>query len=192
MSKAKRNIGKIKSKSLAAMKKIGAYNRMETKGSLTKTAIKTGVETALSVLAGGALGSVIGRPSFFIGLGITALANYSGHYWASPIGLGMMASRAFPSKTVSGLDMKGHLESAKERLVGFKDSLMHRTYLNHVFKSGAGDESTKGIGAVKDGEQAIRQIEKQLMDSAVEFNRQNGTTSGLGELSYSETDFSGM
>jgi hypothetical protein len=198
---AKANIQKRKHKiSMDEIRgKIAYHDKLEGKGSIANTAIKTGVETALSVLGGGALGSVIGRPAFFVGLGLTAIAHYTGHSWASPIGIGMMSSGAFTSsqKTVGALDVKGQIENAKERLIGFKDSLLHRTYTDKLLSKGgaAKEETTNGIGQLSEGEETLRQIEKQLTESANEFSKRNsGTTSGLqGEaVGYNETDFSRM
>lgn len=184
-------MGKIKAQ-------VKALNEMKTKGDAKNTLIKTGAEMILSVLVGGGLGSLIGRPSFAIGLGLAGIANYTGHTWATPIGLGMMATSTFGTKqkTVGALDLRGQMENAKERLVGFKDSLMHRTYLDKVFKgSGGSDETTKGIGTVDESNETLKSIERQLENSANEFNRSNGgTTSGLEDEIHgmNEPDFSGM
>lgn len=166
--------------------KAQALKQMQTEGSLKNTGIKTGVETLLSVLIGGAIGSYVGRPSFVAGLAATASGHYFGINWLSPIGIGMMAaSNPMSVNSVSGFDHKG----GKERLIHFKDSLLHKTYLDKVFKKGNNEngDSTYGIGELEAQTQSLNEIEKQLVQSALEFQRQRGeSTAGL------EDDFQGI
>lgn len=181
-----------------------AFNgEMKTDGDIKNTAIKTTVETVLSVLVGGAIGSSVGRPSFLLGLGATATGHYMGIKWLAPIGIGMMAS-SNPmgiDKPVSGFDIEG----VKDRLVSFKDSLLHRTYLDKVFKKANGsanrtieapsEEEVNGIGDLGFHRRALRDVENQLVRSAMDFKRSRGeSTEGIedDEQCTDEPDFSGF
>jgi len=181
--------------------KAKALKEMKTEGDWKNTGIKTGIEMLLSVLVGGAIGSTIGKPSLVLGLATTAFGHYTGVNWLPPIGIGMMASSnplGTKQPTVSGFDIKTEVQNAKDRLVGFKDSLLQRTYLDKIIKptgnSGSG-ETTNGFGSVGDNNDALRQVEDQLVRSAIEFKRERGeSTSGLEEemQGTNEPDFSGM
>lgn len=174
--------------------KAKALGELKTEGSIKNTGIKTGVELLLSVLVGGAIGSFVGRPSFLLGLGATATGHYLGASWLPPVGIGMMAaSNPMGVNTVGGFDLAG----GKERLINFKDSLLHRTYLDKIFKKKSGKESedgTSGFGIVS--EQTLNEVERQLVQSAMQFQRQRGqSTAGFEDDMQgveNEPDFSGM
>lgn len=175
--------------------KAKALGELKTEGSVKNTAIKTVVETVLSVVIGGAIGSYVGRPSFFVGLGATTLGHYLGASWLPPVGIGMMAaSNLMGVNSVEGFSLAG----GKDRLISFKDSLLHRTYLDKIFKKKSGgnepgEDGTSGFGNVSD--QALNEIEKQLVRSAMEYQNQRGqSTEGLEDDSEGENepDFSGM
>jgi hypothetical protein len=179
------------------------FDEMKTEKDIKNTAIKTGVEAVLSVLIGGAIGSIVGRPSFIVVLATTAAGHYLGSKWLPPIGIGMMASSNPMGVGVSGFDLQG----AKDRLLTFKDSILHRTYLDKVFKKGSGkteseDETTNGIGEVNDHMETLANVHRQLVNSAMNFRRRRGeSTEGIEEevqgteeemQGMEETDFSGM
>jgi len=181
-----------------------AFNgEIKTEGDVKKTALKTVVETVLSVLVGGAIGSAVGRPSFLVGFGATAAGHFMGYRWLTPIGVGMMAS-SNPlgiDKQISGYDLEG----VKDRLLSFKDSLLHRTYLDKVFKKTDGsanrtietpaEEEVNGIGDLGFHQRALRDVHNQLVQSAMAFQRSRGeSTEGIEEdvQGTDEPDFSGM
>lgn len=169
----------------------------KTKSDWKNSGVKTLVELGLSVIVGGALGSVIGRPAFLVGLAGTFAGHYTGINWIAPIGVGMMAS-SLPiggNKTMSGYDLEGF----KDRLLNFKDSFIHRTYLDKVIpKKKSADETedgTSGFGDIAESNKALKEIEEQLVQSAIEFQRKRGgSTEGIEEEveGMYETDFSGM
>jgi len=175
---------------------------MKTENDLKNSLGKTAAIVGLSVLGGGTLGAVLGKPSFFAGLGITFLGYYKDIPWLAPVGIGMMASSHITSvgnPSVSGFELKNETAKAKERLVSFKDTLMKKTYLDKVFKSKTpgGDETTSGLGTTNDPEQSLSQIEQQLVNSAMAFQRRRGeSTSGMEEEmqghDLNEPDFSGF
>lgn len=192
----------------AKKKQWQAYLKEEvkTESSLKQSGLQTLTDLVLGVVVGGAVGSAVGKPSFFLGLAGTFAGHYTGQKWLTPIGLGMMAStvvKASSEKTVQGFDVKTELQNAKERLNQFKNALMEKTYLDKVIKSKqAGssssktiDEGVSGFGTVSDNERALEEVEKQLVKSAVAFQRSRGqSTSGLEDeiQGTEEVDFSGM
>lgn len=174
-------------------------NEVKTEGDLKNSGMKTLVELGLSVLVGGAIGSVVGRPAFLVGLAGTFAGHYTGINWIAPIGVGMMASSlsAGGQKTMSGYDLEG----VKDRLLSFKDSLIHRTYLDKVLPKGKSgedervDEGTSGLGNIAEHNKTLKAIEDQLVKSAIAFQRKRGgSTAGIEEEveGMYETDFSGM
>lgn len=175
--------------------KAKALGEMKTEGDVKNTAIKAGVEMLLSVLVGGAIGSYLGRPSFLLGLTATTAGHYFGVNWLPPVGIGMMAS-SNPmgiDKSVSGFDLAG----GKDRLKAFKDSLLHRTYLDKIIKKKSVEENTSGFGDINDQNQTLNEVEKQLVQSAMEFQKQRGeSTAGMEDdmqgVNENEPDFSGM
>jgi hypothetical protein len=151
---------------------------METESNIKSTIGKTLAQVGLSVLVGGGVGAVIGRPAFFLGLGLTAFGYYKDVSWVPPIGIGMMASSHIFSSTLGGFDLKTETEDAKTRLVNFKDTLFKKTYLDKIFKSKSA-ETTEGIGSIGP-EESLAQIEQQLINSAMDYKRQRGeSTSGI-------------
>lgn len=168
----------------------------KSEGDLKNSGLKTLADIGLSVIVGGGLGAVIGKPAFLIGLGGTFAGHYTGINWITPIGVGMMASsNLIGGDSVSGFDLQG----AKDRLLNFKDSLLHRTYLDKVIKKPSSEntngEGTSGLGNVNEYNKALNDIEAQLVQSAMDFQRSKGeSTAGIEDemQGYTETDFSGM
>ena len=166
----------------------------KSEGDLKNSGLKTLADIGLSVIVGGGLGAVIGKPAFLIGLGGTFAGHYTGINWITPIGVGMMASsNLIGGDSVSGFDLQG----VKDRLMDFKDSLLQRTYLDKVIKkkSPVTDEGTSGLGNVAEYNKALKDVEEQLVQSAMDFQRRKGeSTAGIeDELKGGyETDFSGM
>jgi len=191
----------------AKKKQWQAYLKEEvkTESSLKQSGIQTLTDLLLGVVVGGVIGSAVGKPSFFLGLAGTFAGHYTGQKWLTPIGLGMMGStvvKASNEKTVEGFDAKTMMQNAKERVSQFKDGLLEKTYLDKVIKptsKGSNnkviDEGVSGFGNVSDNERALEEVEKQLVKSAVAFQRSRGqSTSGLEEefQGTQEVDFSGM
>lgn len=109
-------------------------SRLDTKGSIKHSAMETGKDVLIGVLVGGLSASLIGRPAFLVGLGITGLGHYTGNTLASTVGLGMMAAGNVVGKSVSDYNGMDGVDGIKERMQAFKDSIMERTYLDKVIK----------------------------------------------------------
>jgi len=169
-----------------------------TKGDMGNTLIKTFSQVTVGVIGGGLLSALIGKPSFLLGLGTAGLGNYFGSSWAAPLGIGMMASShivsdsgsSAPVNGVEGFDFKEEVGKAKDRLMTLKDSFIHKTYMDKIFKGKAGDTKTKQTSQRKigDGEenpenvnglsdtpsdsvQELDKIEQQLITAAMEFQK---------------------
>lgn len=167
----------------------------KTEGDLKASGLKTLMDIGLSVLIGGGLGAAIGKPAFLIGAGSAFAGHYTGINWITPIGVGMMASSNLTGDTMSGYDLQGF----KDRLLTFKDSLLQRTYLDKVIKKKnpgeRSEEGTSGLGNVDQYNRALKDVEAQLVQSAMDFQRRKGeSTAGIEDevQGYTETDFSAM
>lgn len=165
----------------------------KTEGDLKGSGLKTLADIGLSVLVGGGLGAVIGKPAFLVGMGSAFVGHYTGINWITPIGVGMMASSNLTGDTMSGYDLQG----IKDRLLTFKDSLLQRSYLDKVIKSksSGSEEGTSGLGNVEQYNKALKDVEAQLVQSAMNFQRRKGeSTAGIEDEmnGYTDTDFSGM
>ena len=99
--------------------KVKSILEEDTKGKGKETIYKTLANASVAVLGGGLVSAVIGKPSFFVGMGLTGLSYYKDISWLAPLGIGMMAtSHLIPNENtagVSGFDLKQETENAKAR-----------------------------------------------------------------------------
>jgi hypothetical protein len=187
--------------------KIMSIHEVNPKGDLKLTMVRTVAEAAVSVIGGGLIGTLLGKPSFFVGLGVAGYGFYKDIYWLAPIGLGMMSTSVFlPPKNkgaVSGFDLNHETSNAKDRLLSFKDGIMHKTYLDKLIPSKKAnassqqDEDTAGFGSTASNLNALDEIEKQLNASANAYyakdnNRLNQPNASAINGITEEADFSGM
>jgi len=193
--------------------------KIDATGNPKNTLIKSGAHLVLGVGAGTVATCIIGKWGFFAGLGLIGLGCYKDLSWAVPLGIGMSASALMLAKEetvqgVEGIDLNAAMSKAKERLVGLKDSFMDKTYMDKVFKpktdkkaenkrissSEQTSEDVNGLSEEPVSEEAIEEIEKQLVASAMEFQRkQNAESSRQMEgatcpdpMGFEEVDFSAM
>src|ERR1051326_384037 len=167
---------------------LGTLAAVHTKGDIKATAIETVKDVVVGIIAGGLTGAAIGRPSLGIGLLVTGFGHYKENRLISTFGIGMMAANGFQSgsKEVNGL---GIVDSAKARLMNFKDSFTQKLYLDKIIKKKE-ENGTEGVGEVKyflypgsENEQAeglvdlsaLNMLESQIVKSAVEHERNNET-----------------
>lgn len=190
-------------------RKVSAILENSTKGQVKESFFKGLAYMTISVLGGGLLTAVIGKPAFIIGAGLTVIGYYKDNRWLPPLGLGMMASSTLiPNEGVtgvSGFSLKQETENAKNRLISFKDSLLSKTYIDKVIKPKASstsnrtsvlEETTNGFGSVNDNLNVLNQIEQQLVSSAMAIQNQRKSQDTRGvrdEISdFNEEDFSGF
>ena len=180
---------------------LGALANVHTKGDIKATAIETVKDVVVGIVVGGLTGALIGRPSLGIGLLVTGFGHYKENRLISTFGIGMMAANGFQSgsKAVNGLGM---VDSAKARLINFKDSFSQKLYLDKIIKKKE-EKGTEGVGEVKyflyPGEKeqeqvgavdlsALNMIENQVVKSAMNFDKsenQNLTeekVEGIGDV----------
>jgi len=147
--------------------------KIDAKDNPKNALIKTGAHLVMGVGAGTVGTCLLGKWGFLAGLGFIGLGCYKDLSWAVPMGIGMSASALMLAKEstvqgVEGFDLKAEMSKAKERLLGLKDSFMDKTYMDKVFSSKRKD--MQGIGDDV-SEDAIRDIEKQLVASAMEYQK---------------------
>lgn len=125
---------------------IGSFqSKLETKGNIKNSLLETGKDLLIGVLGGGIVGAAIGKPSLLIGLGVTGLGHYTDNRLATLLGVGLMASNGFQTKsTVAGLD---GMDGIKDRLQAYKDSFAQKLYLDKVLKKKA--EGVNGMGQLQ-------------------------------------------
>lgn len=169
-------------------------HELETKGSIKNSAIETGKDIVL-VIVGGLIGSALGKPSLYVGAGVTGAGHYMGNRLGTLLGIGMMAANGFQkSKSVEGLDGM-NMQSIKDRMTAYKDNFLEKTYLDKVLHHNAASKSkeeTAGFGDLQffnypndvngpynelaNELSALENIEKQIEDSGMTHMQ----ISGLG------------
>lgn len=131
MARRKRPFGR-RARSKSLLGSLGT--RLDTKGNGKHAALETGKDFVLSVLVGGVVAAIIGKPSLLVGAGVTGLGHYLGSPVASHIGVGMMASTVGSMMNGTGVSGIDGLDGVKERLAAFRKSLAERTYIDKIFK----------------------------------------------------------
>lgn len=175
--------------------------RIEAKGSIKNTALKSTTQVAIGV-GGGAVGAaILGKWSFIPGLLLIGWGNYKDIPWMAPMGIGMAASSLTlvaddglkGVEGAEGFDLKTEATKAKQRLINLKDAFMSRTYLDKIFKKKeAGENKNKGGASQRtiesgteekpedvnglqdvpaDAAQELENVEKGLIASAMEFQK---------------------
>jgi hypothetical protein len=137
---------------------------------------------------------VVGRSSFIVGIAVTGVGHYMGSNGAAAFGVGMMASGGYQavSGMMHGIDKDG-FEGVKERLTAFKNEIQHKLFLDKIIKSKNKDDSTNGFGEVQyitypngkelDGAMDdLDRIERQVAESAKNFERKQSFSGGMGTL----------
>ncbi len=139
---------------------------LDTKGSIKNSGLETLRDVLVGVVGGGLIGAAIGKPSLFIGFGVTGAGHYIGNRSLSLLGIGMMAANGFQqSKSVQGLEGMD-MQSIKDRMNAYKENFMEKTYLDRFMHKGAATEESNGKKAAKQELPA------------------KGTASGFGELQF--------
>ena len=145
----------------------GKFNAGNAKEAAGKTVLNVG----LGLVAGGAISALLGKPSFWAGILTTGLAYFTGLKFLAPVGIGM---------TTTSLAVEG--DTVKERFTNIGNAIFSKSYADKLVekfkgtqtaKTAAAPESTNGFGAVAESAQ-LDDIEKQLVASAMEYQRQQG------------------
>lgn len=161
------------------------------KGDFKKTAIETGRDVLIGAIGGGLAGAVVGRSSFIVGIAVTGVGHYMGSNGAAAFGVGMMASGGYQAVAAMNGTERDGFEGVKDRLMAFKDEFKHKLFLDKIIKSK--EEGTNGMGEVqyitypngKELEGAmddLDRIERQVAESAKNFERKQSFSGGIGEL----------
>lgn len=168
---------------------------LQTKGDIKNSAIETGKDLLIGVIAGGFTGAAIGRPSLIVGFLTSGIGHYLDNKLLTSAGLGMMASNSFIPKSVQGIEGLEGLDGVKERVQAFKEALAHKVYLDKVKALKIGKPTSKaisGMGEVQyfsypqnilegasDELALLNQIEHQIANSAMPVH-------GLDAIEYEE------
>lgn len=162
---------------------------LPTNRNIANSAIETGKDLLIGVVAGGFSGAAIGRPSLLAGIVVTGVGHYLDNRLLSSFGIGMMASNGFQSKGVQGVDGMEGLDGVKERVSAYKNNFLQKTYIDKV-KAIA---KRKGIGGLDDVQyfsypdnllgsnddfDALNRIENQIVNSGMKYAQVNGTVDG--------------
>jgi hypothetical protein len=189
-------MGKNKNRYFAKAKKNEILNGANplARGDFKKTAIETGRDILIGAIGGGLAGAVVGRSSFIVGIAVTGVGHYMGSNGAAAFGVGMMASGGYQAVAgvMHGTDKEG-FEGIKERMTAFKDEFKRKLFLDKIIKSKEKDDSTNGFGEVqyitypngKELEGAmddLDRIERQVAESAKNFERKQSFSGGMGAL----------
>ena len=171
------------------------------KGDFKKTAIETGRDVLIGAIGGGLAGAVVGRSSFIVGIAVTGVGHYMGSNGAAAFGVGMMASGGY--QAVAGAmngSERGGFEGVKDRMAAFKDEFKRKLFLDKIIKSKDKEDGTNGIGEVqyitypngKELEGAmddLDRIERQVAESAKNFERKQSFSGGMGALEFVDPIF---
>ncbi len=160
-------------------KKVNSILEKKTQGSIKDSGLKALALMGVSYVGGNLVASVIGKPSFLVGLGLTVAGCYKeNNHWLAPLGLGMMTA---PTKG----------ETIKDRMIEAKDNFLSKTYLDKVINSkpskGAGlrtiqnktEEEVEGFGSIEANQNVLDQVEQQLIQSAINVQERNSNSAGM-------------
>jgi len=157
---------------------VAILKPMDTKNKLGASAGEM-VKSAAFGLIGTGLGMAIGKPSLFVGMGTSLLANFLDFQPLKTASIGMMATGGYQfAKGVNGVQEEG-IEGVKERLKEFGNNIKENLYLNKLFKK---KEGTNGFGDVQyfkypDHGQldmgALNDIEQEMAVSGQQFGELN-------------------
>jgi len=169
---------------------------LATKGNIKNSAIETGKDLVIGVIAGGFAGAAIGRPSLIVGFLTSGIGHYLDNKLLTSAGLGMMASNSFAPKGMQGIEGLEGLDGVKERVQAFKETLTYKTYLDKVKAlklskpkaiSGLGDVQyfsypNNMLEGASDDLAFLNQIEHQIANTAL-------PVSGLDAVEYDDAIF---
>ena len=189
MAKAKKNMYQQAATKKATIARLSS--RLNTKDKIIHAGKETGKDILVGVIGGGLLAALIGKWSFFVGLGATGAGHYADNPLLTSLGLGMMASGS--TTAMNGTNGFDGLDGAKERVAAFKQSMMERTFLDKVMKKGETVNGTVGelqyfdynqMSGASDnpelyGMGALNEIEQQIAEAGMA--RLQGTE-GIGNI----------
>lgn len=150
-SKLKKTASKVRSNSL-----VQKYVQTETKKKVLPSLAKTGVDLGAAVVGGG-LGAAFGWWAAAAGLATI----FAGHLAGDKTGLikttgvaamafgfakGMENSQKAQEGAVNGISLGSVKQGLKERMIDFKDNLIHAVYLNKLI--GSKESSDESMGSL--------------------------------------------
>lgn len=180
----------VQTKSPSLLEKLQLQKMLDdknTKGKVGPTLVNVLYDLLLSVGAGGFLGAVLGKHSFWPGLIATGAGYYLDLRPLKAIGVGMMASSHLlapnqrAARTKAGFDWPAEKEDAKSRMTQYGSSILERTYLDKLINL------VKGKGASTTSEEtSTEQIASEIIQEPPADLEP--TVNGLGEPDFSALD----
>lgn len=152
---------------------VKRYTDAKGKKNIGVSAMKMGVES-VGALAGGGAGAIAGIASPFVGIALLFVGQYFGDETgllkvagAGMIGYGVANAVTnrdnARSASINGLgEVKGNVS---QRLVDYKDNLMHAFYLDKLFKKDGGSTSNDDLGSTP-------YLDTSGLDVFTDFNEQ--------------------
>lgn len=157
-------------------------------------------DLVVGVVAGGATGAIIGRPSLVVGLVVNAAGHFMEMPGISSFGMGMMAANGFQGDGVTLSGEQTAMERAKQRLLNYKNNFTQKIYLDKIMKKAdekKTTESDKPVGEVKyfvyPGSEnadmsgmdmtALDNIESQIIQSAENYQQKTPVPKSEKEVS---------
>ncbi len=150
------------------------------KEKLKATAESLGRDLLIGVLGGGVAGAVLGRYSFFVGLGIAGLGHYSESKAMTALGLGMMATGTFNALTGKEQDPKKSMtERITERVEAFKTDFKRKLWVDKLYadktkiKQNDTDKTTDGLNGTKSGKKETGKNNQPVSDDGIELSAED-------------------
>lgn len=182
----------------------------DTKGSAKESFYKALAQAGIGYVGGGLGAILFGKASFLTGLAAAVYGNYKNSTWIAPLGIGMMASSHLIPNTSpssgSGFSIKDEMNNRIDNAKTLWDNTLSKTFIDKVIPSSSGkagqrsantetDDGTSGFGNIQNHLDTLKQIDQQLVSSAIAFEKQRNGTSGVEEDmqgNFDETDVSGF
>ena len=147
---AKKKSNKVQAKATKKKFLEGMTQTLETKNNVQNSLLETGKDLIIGVVGGGFVGAAIGKPSLLIGIAITGTGHFMNNRLLTSLGMGMMASNGFQTKSLKGIEGVDGIEDMKERLNTYKKSFMEKTYFDKIKTLQKGkSKATDGFGEVQ-------------------------------------------
>ena len=172
---------------------------LDTKNNVQISLLETGKDLIVGVVGGGFVGAAIGKPSLLIGIAITGTGHFMNNRLLTSLGMGMMASNGFQTKSLKGVDEMDGVEEVKARINTYKTSFLEKTYFDKIksLQKGKTATPTNGFGEVQyftypqnlleganDDLEVLNRIENHIASQGLQYSNVNGLDDIADEVIY--------
>lgn len=195
---AKKKSSKVQANAKKKKFLSGMTQTLNTKSNVQNSLLETGKDLVVGVVGGGFIGAAIGKPSLLIGIAITGTGHFMDNRLLTSLGMGMMASNGFQTKSLKGLDGANSIEEIKARINTYKTSFLEKTYVDKIKALQNGKtKGTDGFGDVQyftypqnlleganDELEALNRIENHIANQGLQQAQISGITGieGLDDI----------